>query len=112
LQFALPVLWTAARKKNCSIVDIAKWLSGNSSKLPGMQNAKGKIQKGFDADFVIWNPEKKFVVTENSIHHKHKITPYLNEELYGMVEQIYLKGEKVFDNGEFLKLNQGQIILH
>ncbi|HEV8286740.1 MAG TPA: allantoinase AllB [Chitinophagaceae bacterium] len=112
LQFALPVLWTAARKKNCSIVDIAKWLSENSSKLPGMQNAKGRIQKGFDADFVIWNSEKKFVVTENIIHHKHKVTPYLNEELYGRVEQTYLKGEKVFESGKFLKLNQGQIILH
>src|SRR6185369_8053280 len=33
LQFALPVLWTAARRHDCSIVDIAKWLCGNPSKI-------------------------------------------------------------------------------
>ena len=111
LQFALPVLWTAARKHGSSISDIAKWLSGNSSKLPGMQNAKGKIQKGSDADLIVWDPEKKFVVTENIIQHKHKITPYLNEELYGVVEQTWLGGKKVFDNGK-MWLNHGNILLH
>ena len=110
LQFALPVLWTAARKRNCSIADIAKWLSENSSKLPGMQNAKGKIEKGHDADFVVWDPEKKFVVTEDIILHKHKITPYLNEELYGVVEQTWLGGKRVFDMGQ-MELNRGKILL-
>jgi allantoinase len=111
LQFALPVLWTAARKRNCSIVDIAKWLSENSSKLPGLQNAKGKIQKGYDADLVVWDPERKFVVAEDIIQHKHKITPYLNEELYGVVEQTWFCGKKVFDNGK-MELNCGRILLH
>jgi allantoinase len=112
LQFALPVLWTAARKQNCSIVDILKWLSERPAVLLGIQKSKGKIQKGFDADLVVWNAEKQFTVTEEIIHHKHKITPYLNEKLYGAVEQTYLRGIKVFDNGKFTKLNLGQIILH
>lgn len=93
LQFALPVLWTAARKHDCSIADVAKWLCASSSKLPGLQESKGRIQKGYDADLVVWDPEKKFVVTEDMIHHRHKITPYLNEELYGVVEQTWLAGK-------------------
>jgi allantoinase len=111
LQFSLPVLWTAARKHGCSISDMARWLSENSSRLPGMQNVKGKIEKGFHADLVIWDPEKKVTVTEDIILHKHKITPYLNEELYGVVEQTWLNGKKVFDNGK-LVLNQGKIVLN
>jgi allantoinase len=110
LQFALPVLWTAARKHHCSFVKVAKWLSENSSILPEMQKVKGKIQKGYDADFVIWDAEKKFVVTESKIHHKHKITPYLGEELFGTVEQTWLGGRKVFDDGR-MELNQGKILL-
>jgi allantoinase len=111
LQFALPVLWTAARKHNCSIVEIAKWLSEKPAILPGIQKEKGKIQKGYDADFVVWDPEKKFVVTEDIIRHKHKITPYLNQELYGVVEQTWLSGKKVYDDGK-MELKNGKILLH
>ena len=110
IQFALPVLWTAAQKHHCSLNEIAKWLCENPAVLTGMQKRKGKIQKGYDADFVVWNPEKKFTVTEDLIHHKHKITPYLNNELSGVIEQTWIRGEKVFDNGKFI-LNKGRIVL-
>jgi allantoinase len=110
VQFALPVLWTVAKKHNCSLTDIAKWLCEKPSELIGKQNSKGKIAKGFDADIIIWNPEAKFTVTENIIHHKHKITPYLNEELFGVVNQTFLAGEKVFEEERFLQLNRGKTI--
>ena len=110
IQFSLPVLWTAARQHNCDLTDIANWLCENPALLIGKENIKGKIEKGFDADLIIWDPEKSFYVTEELIQHKHKITPYLNEKLYGQVEQTYLKGEMVFDKGKFLHLNRGRII--
>lgn len=112
IQFALPVLWTAAKQRGYGLNDIAKWLCEKSAVLPGLQDKKGKIAKGYDADLVIWNPEEKFTVNKEMIHHKHKITPYLNEQLYGVVKQTWLAGEKVCDNGKFLHLNKGKIILH
>ena len=111
IQFALPVLWTAAKQRNHSLNDIAKLLCENPAKLIGKQQRKGKIDKGFDADLIIFEPEKSFVVTEDLIHHKHKITPYLNRELFGVVEQTYVAGKKVFDSGTFIELNKGKIIL-
>jgi len=112
LQFALPVLWTTAKRRGCAIQDIAKWLSENPAKLIGKQNSKGKIAVGYDADLVIWSPEQSFTLTEKQIQHKHKVTPYLNRELYGMVKQTYLGGAKVFDNGIFTQLNLGRPILN
>jgi allantoinase len=111
LQFALPVLWTAAKRKSASVNDIAKWLSENPSHIIGKQKSKGKIAKGFDADLVVWSPEKKFVVSEGIVQHKHKLTPYLGKELYGVVEQTYLSGRKVYDNGAFIELHYGKIII-
>ncbi len=111
IQFALPVLWTVAKKRNATLNDIAKWLCENPAKLIGKENAKGKIEKGFDADLIVWDDEKTFVVTANIIHHKHKITPYLNEELTGVLAQTWLAGEKVFEDEMFLHLNRGKLII-
>ncbi|MBL7738838.1 MAG: allantoinase AllB [Chitinophagaceae bacterium] len=110
IQFALPALWTAAQKHQCTLSDIVTWLCEKPALLAGLHPSKGKIQKGYDADLVIWNPEKSFRVTEDITQHKHKITPYLNEELQGTVEQTFLKGEKVFDKGRFI-LNKGDMLL-
>ena len=60
LQFALPVLWTAAKKRNCSTNDMAKWLSENPANLWATKKNKGKIAAGYDADLVIWDDEKNF----------------------------------------------------
>jgi allantoinase len=112
LQFALPVLWTAARRRNISLVNIAKWLCEKPAVLAGLQNRKGKIAKGFDADMVVWDPNESFTVTTDIIHHKHKITPYLNATLYGVVELTWLGGEQIFNQGTFTQLNKGKIITH
>ena len=110
LQLALPVLWTAARKRKIPVVEMAKWLCENPAILPGLQKSKGRIAKGFDADFVVWDPDKSFRVTAEALHHKHKITPYINQELYGEVEQTWLAGQLIFEQGRFPVLNKGKII--
>jgi allantoinase len=101
LQLALPVLWTAGRKRDVSIAQIANWLCEKPAQLAGLERRKGKIKKGYDADLVIWDAEESFTVTEDLLFHKHKLTPYLGETLYGVVEQTYLAGVKVFDKGNF-----------
>lgn len=111
IQFALPVLWTAAKERNCTFSDIANWLCERPAKLIGLQNSKGKIAKGFDADIIIVNDKKSFVVSAEMIHHKHKETPYLNEELFGVVEQTFLGGLKIYEHGTFLQLNKGTVLL-
>ena len=58
----------------------------------------------------IWNPEKKFTVEISMIQHRHKITPYLNLELTGVIEQTFVNGNKVFDKGNFIHLNKGKIL--
>ena len=111
IQFALPVLFTAAKKRNCSFADIAKWLCENPAKLAGLQNKKGRIEKGLDADLIVVDDEKTFVVDEAGCHHKHKVSSYMGETLSCVVEQTYLAGEKVYEDGKFVKLNKGKALL-
>jgi allantoinase len=110
LQWALPVLWTAARQRGFLITDLCKWLCEGPAKLIGRKFKKGRLAKGYDADLIVIDPDKNFPVNQDSIHHNHKITPYLNHELFGVIEQTWLGGFKVFDKGE-MKLRQGKILL-
>lgn len=110
LQLALPVLWTSGRKRNCDLNDIAKWMCLNPAKLIGKTKSCGKIAIGYDADLIVWDAEATFLVTEQLLYHKHKMTPYIGEKLLGVVEQTYINGIQVFDNGIFPHLNKGKII--
>lgn len=112
IQFALPVLWTAAKKRNCSFSDIAGWMCEKPAILAGLQHQKGKLAEGFDADFIIVDDEKSFTVDEACCHHRHKISPYMGQTLECVVEQTYLSGECVYAGNEFLQLQKGKIILH
>ena len=111
LQLALPVLWTAARQRGFTAADMASWLSAKPAQLAGVATRKGTIEIGYDADLVVWNPEKSFVVSADSLYHKHKMTPYLNETLYGVIEQTYLGGVPVFSHGTITQLNAGKPLL-
>lgn len=111
VQFALPVLWTAAKKQHCNFVDIAKWLCENPAKLIGKENSKGRIAEGFDADLIVVDDERSFVVDEAGCHHRHKVSPYMGERLFAVIEQTYLSGEKTYEDGKFEMQGKGQIIL-
>lgn len=99
-----------SKKRNAGLTDIARWLCENPARLMNLQNNKGKIAKGYDADLIVFDAEKTFTVTEKMIHHKHPITPYLNHELHGVVEQTFLGGINVYNNGRFTQLNKGKVI--
>ncbi|MES2591195.1 MAG: allantoinase AllB [Bacteroidota bacterium] len=110
IQFSLPVVWTAAKNRGFSLSDIAKLMSTNIASFIGEGASKGQLKAGFDADIVVWDPEQKFVVERDAIQYRHKISPYVGEELYGVVKQTYVGGKKVYENGNFISLPQGKII--
>jgi len=110
LQLALPVLWTAASKRGASLNDLVRWLSENPAKLIGLSQRKGRIAVGYDADLLVLSPDKTFEVSAEMMHHKHKVSPYICQELRGVVEQTFLKGRQVYQNPQFTQLNQGEIL--
>ena len=110
LQYSLPVVWTEACKRGFTLSDLSELMSTRVAEFLGISNHKGKIAKGYDADLIVWHPEKEFTVTTGNIHHKHKITPYLDQRLKGVVERTYVLGECVFNHGKFESLNKGRIL--
>ncbi|HTW59216.1 MAG TPA: allantoinase AllB [Terriglobales bacterium] len=101
LSTALSVMWTEAEGRGFALTDIAHWMAEEPSRLAGCDKRKGRIAEGFDADLVVFDPEKEFMVTENRLHQRHMVSPYLGEKLRGVVRRTYLRGDLVFADGEF-----------
>ena len=101
LQLRLPIVWTEARHRGFTLHDVCDWLCANTAKQVSLESRKGAIAPGFDADIVIWNPDKEFVVDADTLHHRHKITPYAGEVLNGVVQTTFLRGKRVYDGGRF-----------
>ena len=102
LSMALPVMWNEARERGFSLTDIARWMAEAPAQLTGCGARKGRIAAGYDADFVVFDPEAEFTVTEDRLHHRHAVSPYMGEKLRGLVKRTYLRGQLVFQDGEFV----------
>ncbi len=110
LQLSLPALWTQARSRSYAVPRVADWQCRRPAQLAGLENRKGAITVGSDADLVIWNPDVTFRVEPALLHHRHKITPYMGRELAGLVETTFLRGRKIYERGEFSPAPIGQIL--
>ncbi len=101
LSLALPVMWTEANSRGFTLADIARWMAEGPARLAGCESQKGRIAKDFDADFVVFELEAEFTVTEDRLFYRHRVSPYLGEKLCGVVKATYLRGECVFSDGKF-----------
>jgi len=101
LSMALPVMWTEAQGRGLELTEIAQWMAAKPATLAGCDSRKGRLALGLDADFVVFDPEAEFTVTEDRLHHRHKISPYMGETLRGSVKRTYLRGNPVFADGDF-----------
>ena len=101
LSMALPLMWTEAEARGFALTDIAHWMAERPARLANCAAQKGRIAVGCDADFVVFDPEAQFTVTEDRLHQRHPLSPYLGETLRGVVKRTYLRGQMVFCDGEF-----------
>ena len=108
LSLALPVMYTEARTRGFSLSDIVRWMAEVPAKLAGCNMRKGRIAKGYDADFVVFDTESEFVVTQERLHFRHPLSPYLGERLRGVVKATYLRGVPVFSDGKFAEKPMGR----
>jgi cytosine/adenosine deaminase-related metal-dependent hydrolase len=99
LQLALPLVWTGARARGHTLVELARWMAAAPARLAGLHGRKGAIVAGRAADLVVFDPDAAFRVDPASLHHRHPVTPYAGRMLHGVVLETWLRGRMVHDRG-------------
>ena len=90
IQQSLPVLLTIAHEEGIPLTRIASVFSEKASEIYRLN--KGKIAKGYDADLVVFDYDKTFVVKSEDQYSKCGWTPYEGAVLRGRIERVYIKG--------------------
>lgn len=101
VQFGLSLFWTEGSDRGFTLQDVVKYLCIGPALQASLLHRKAALKVGYDADFVIWNPNETFKIDESMIYHKNKITPYIGKTLRGKVHKTVLRGKVIFEDGKF-----------
>jgi len=112
LQFILPILFSASKKRNLGKERLLLLLTRKPAQFLGIDSEKGILKSGFDADITVWDDAQEFTITGDSIEHKHKATPYLNQKVFGKVIHTFVNGEHVVENSKLKTLQCGKLLLN
>lgn len=78
-----------------TLSEILQKMSWNPAKLLGIP--AGTLQVGAPADVVVFDPEQRWTVDENSLHGKSRNTPFKGMTLKGKVAMTIFHGRIVYD---------------
>ncbi|HEV2804248.1 MAG TPA: allantoinase AllB [Chthoniobacterales bacterium] len=73
-------------------------------------SAKGRIAIGMDADFSLVDFTGSEPVTTESLHYRHKQSPYVGRQLKARVRGTFLRGQTIFENGKFADRPIGRLV--
>lgn len=110
LQFGLSLFWTKGQKYGIGLKDIVHYFCARPAKFCGLNNDKGEIAIGYDADFCVWNPDEIFTVTKDIINFKNTNNPYMGQILKGCVHATIVRGYHVYGQYENFTQPFGKVL--
>jgi allantoinase len=108
-EYLLSGVFTEGRRRGLSVGRMAELLSRNPARRFGLAG-KGELAVGLDADLVLVDPERSFVVRAADSPSAQGYTPFEGMELDGVVTRTLLRGQTVFADGELVGVPRGRYL--
>lgn len=96
----LSLFLTMYHRGNISLKTMVRILSEAPAKILGLYPTKGAILPGSDADLVIADLNKEFVVTNDRLYTRVRWSPYAGWQMKGTPVLTMLRGKVIMENGE------------
>ena len=99
----LPILYSkGVVEGRITVNEFVALTSTNHAKMYGLYPRKGAIGVGFDADIVLWDPNKRETIRQDIMHHGADYTPYEGMAVTGWPVMTVLRGEVVAEDGKIV----------
>ena len=98
-------------KGQLTLPQVVKYCSTNPCRMFGLYPQKGCLQPGSDADIVLIDPSAVTTIDRSYIKGASDYSCYEGMDLQGRIEKVFLRGEEIVRNGEFLgKRGEGKYL--
>lgn len=101
----LSILHSAAQQmgpegwRQLTIVDLVRLCCRDTARQAGLEDRKGALKAGMDADICLFDPAEAWTVGERDTRWKHACSPWLGHRFSGRVRATWLRGRKLFELG-------------
>jgi dihydropyrimidinase/allantoinase len=102
LSTRLPLLFTAVKEGKMELDRMVELICENPARVFDLYPKKGIIALGSDADFVIFDSDKKDIISKDKMFTKCRDSALVYDgwEVYGKPEKTIVRGNVVFDDGK------------
>ncbi|MDW2742141.1 allantoinase AllB [Atlantibacter subterraneus] len=97
LQSCMDVMFDeAVQKRGMPLTQFAHLMATNAADIFGLKN-KGRIAPGKDADLVFIQPNSSYVLKNEDLEYRHKVSPYVGFTIGARIMKTILRGEVIYD---------------
>jgi dihydropyrimidinase len=101
IETRLPLLFSATQYDGrLTLNEFVNLTTTRPAKIYGLFPRKGVIAVGSDADFAIWDPDKRVTIRNEMLHHAVDYTPYEGIQVRGWPVMTISRGEVLYVEGE------------
>jgi allantoinase len=99
VQTLLPVFFDGAvSQRSMDLSQFVRQISTNPAQVFDLFPRKGTLAVGSDADVIIFDPDRTWVVRDEDMFHKQKWTPFVGKSVTGRVIRTLRRGETIYDD--------------
>jgi len=108
-EYLLPSLVSEGSRRGMSYNHMAQVTSWNPARRYGL-NRKGDIAEGFDADIALVDPARTWTISAKNSPSTQGYTPFEGLELSARVEETFLRGKLIYQDGNVIGKPQGEYL--
>lgn len=101
VELSLPYLYSeGVRTGRITLERLTEITASEPARFFGVEQRKGRIAPGFDADLVVLNEDETWTVRATNLHNLNRYSPFEGHRFTGRVRATYVRGEPVFVRGD------------